>query len=172
MNPNTNPPQNTSQRPPEETAAEIKAILNLCEFFKNLTGDEVNQVATIAAIADYPVGSRLFRQGELGEHLYVIARGKVVLERSVDLGPRQGMVPIEILGPGRVLGCWSSLLGTPHILMSSATCQMQSRVVAIQGSALRELMCADALFGFNLLERLCFLLRDRIQAAYGAFEKI
>jgi hypothetical protein len=42
----------------------------------------------------------------------------------------------------------------------------------MQGARLRELMTADPLFGFNLMEKLCFLLRDRIQAAYGAMEKI
>jgi CRP/FNR family cyclic AMP-dependent transcriptional regulator len=30
----------------------------------------------------------------------------------------------------------------------------------------------DTAFGFFMLERLSFLLRDRIQAAYGAMDKI
>jgi hypothetical protein len=30
----------------------------------------------------------------------------------------------------------------------------------------------DTQFGFFILERLCFLLRERIQAAYGAMDKI
>jgi hypothetical protein len=33
------------------------------------------------------------------------------------------------------------------------------------------MMTKNTEFGFNLLEKLCFLLRDRIQAAYGALEK-
>jgi hypothetical protein len=33
-------------------------------------------------------------------------------------------------------------------------------------------MVSDARFGFNVMERLCFLLRERIQSAYGAMEKM
>ena len=32
----------------------------------------------------------LFRQGDFGEHLYVIAEGHVFLERAMDLGDTQG----------------------------------------------------------------------------------
>jgi hypothetical protein len=56
--------------------------------------------------------------------------------------------------------------------MSSATCQKPTRVAAIKGSDLRQMMIDNSKLGFNILERLCFLLRDRIQSAYGAMEKI
>ena len=79
---------------------------------------------------------------------------------------------IEVLGKGKVLGCWSTLLGEPHILMSSAACQKPTTVVTINGSNLRQMMIDNSKIGFNLLERLCFLLRDRIQSAYGSIEKI
>lgn len=94
------------------------------------------------------------------------------MERSIDLGNRKGNVVIEALGKGRVLGCWSTLLGEPHILMSSATCQKQTKVAVIKGSDLRQMMIDSSKLGFNILERLFFLLRDRIQSAYGAMEKI
>ncbi|UCB51172.1 MAG: Crp/Fnr family transcriptional regulator, partial [Deltaproteobacteria bacterium] len=60
----------------------------------------------------------------------------------------------------------------PHNLMSSATCQKPTKVVAMKGSDLRQLMLGSTELGFRVLERLCFLLRDRIQGAYGAMEKI
>ena len=94
------------------------------------------------------------------------------MERSIDLGNRKGNVVIEALGKGRILGCWSTLLGESHFLMSSATCQKPTKVAAIKGSDLRQMMIDNSKLGFNILERLCFLLRDRIQSAYGAMEKI
>ena len=42
----------------------------------------------------------------------------------------------------------------------------------INGADLRALMMAEPILGLTMMERLCFLLRDRIQAAYGALEKI
>jgi hypothetical protein len=94
------------------------------------------------------------------------------LERSIDLGKHKGNIVIEALGKGRVLGCWSTLLDIPHTLMSSAVCQQPTTVMAIKGSDLRRIMIGNTNLGFKLMENLCFLLRDRIQAAYGAMEKI
>jgi hypothetical protein len=56
--------------------------------------------------------------------------------------------------------------------MSSAFCQKPTMVMAIKGSDLRRIMIGNTELGFKLMEKLCFLLRDRIQAAYGAMEKI
>ncbi|MBL7174355.1 MAG: hypothetical protein ISS66_00895 [Desulfobacteraceae bacterium] len=47
-----------------------------------------------------------------------------------------------------------------------------SKVLVIKGAVLRRMMLENRELGFNILERLCFLLRDRIQSAYGAMEKI
>jgi hypothetical protein len=47
-----------------------------------------------------------------------------------------------------------------------------SKVLVVQGAVLRRMMLENRELGFNVLERLCFLLRDRIQSAYGAMEKI
>ena len=79
---------------------------------------------------------------------------------------------IGMLGKGRVLGCWSTLLDQPHNLMSTAICQKPTKVITIKGSDLRKIMTSNRELGFNVLERLCFLLRDRIQGAFGAMEKL
>jgi hypothetical protein len=42
----------------------------------------------------------------------------------------------------------------------------------LKGAELRKDMVNDTGFGFNVMERLCLLLRERIQAAYGAMEKM
>jgi len=45
-------------------------------------------------------------------------------------------------------------------------------LVVIKGTDLRDMMTSNSELGFNLLEKLCFLLRDRIQETLGAMEKI
>lgn len=104
--------------------------------------------------------------------MLIIAEGKVALERAVELGSRRGNVLIGLLGKGRVFGCWSTLIGEPHNLLSSALCQLPTKVLVLKGSDLREVMLQNTALGFRVLERLCFVLRDRIQAVYGAMEKI
>lgn len=143
-----------------------------CEFFKGLNADETRKITALCWERTFESGATVFQQGDFGEHLYVIAEGQVVLERAVDLGVRKGSVPIETLGKGRVLGSWSTLLDQPHLLMSSAVCQKPSTLLVMRGADLRHLMLSNKELGFNIMEKFCFLLRDRIQAAYGAMEKI
>jgi CRP/FNR family cyclic AMP-dependent transcriptional regulator len=152
--------------------SEIENILENCEFFKGLGRDEIKKMAGHCKLETYSTGESIFRQGDFGENLYVIAEGHVFLERSVDLATKMGSVVTAILGSGRVLGCWSTLLGEPHNLMSSATCQKPAKVVSMKGIELREMMLANRELGFNVLEKLCFLLRDRMQGAYGVLERI
>jgi hypothetical protein len=42
----------------------------------------------------------------------------------------------------------------------------------LNGAELRADMISDTRLGFNVMEKLCFLLRERIQSAYGAMEKM
>ena len=151
---------------------EMGQVLKSCEFFKSLGSSDISEITSLCQVKSYESGEYVFQQGDYGEHLYVIAQGYIHLERSVDLGTKKGSVLIEVLGKGRVLGCWSTLLDMPHILMASATCQKPTSIIAMQGSDLRKLMIGNTELGFNIMESLCFLLRDRVQAAYGAMEKI
>ena len=151
---------------------EILQVLESCELFKGLEKSNIDQIADLCREKTYKTGEYVFRQGDFGEYLYIIAEGHIFLERSMALGTQKGNAVIGVLGKGRVLGCWSTLLSEPHNHMSSAACQKPTKVVAIQGSDLREMMLNNIEFGFKVLENICLSLRDRIQVAYGAMERI
>lgn len=150
---------------------EIIQFLHSSRFFKNLAHESVCKVASLCREAAFETGESLFKQGDFGKHLYIIQKGQVLLERAMNMGNRRGSVVVDTLGKGRTLGCWSTLLGEPHELMSTATCQKPTAVLMINGSDLRQMMTEKSSFGFEMMERLCFLLRDRLQAAYGAMDR-
>lgn len=152
--------------------SKIEHAIERSEFFRGLDRGYLVKIANLCQVQTYKPGEYVFCQGNSGEHLYIIADGHISLERSVDLGTRKGTAVIGVLGKGRILGCWSTLLGEPHNLMSSAICQKATVVVIIKGKDLREMMVSNSKLGFLLLERLCSLLRDRIEGAFGAMEKI
>lgn len=151
---------------------EVKSTLESCKFLKNISPEHLATISDFGSIDHYEAGAYIFRQGDFGEDLFIIVDGYVFLERAMDIGSHKGSVVIDALGKGRTLGCWSALLGEPHVLMSSASCQKDSTVVRLKGGLLRKCMEEDTAFGFFMLERLSFLLRERIQAAYGAMDKI
>jgi CRP/FNR family transcriptional regulator, cyclic AMP receptor protein len=151
---------------------DIRSTLQSSAFMKDISDEHLSQVLEFCSIDQYDAGDYIFEQGDFGEDLFIIADGYVFLERAMDVGHHKGTVVIDALGKGRTLGCWSTLLDEPHVLMSSATCQKPSTIIRIKGRQLRKRMQADTDFGFFMLERLSFLLRERIQAAYGAMDKI
>ena len=150
----------------------IEKALKESRFFKDFDETTIAKIADIGQLVILESGEHVFKQGYFGQHIHIIVKGYVSLERKTDLGKRTGRVVIDMLGKGRFLGCWSTLLGEPHILMSSAYCQKPTEIVSIEGAELREMMHSNKALGMQVMERLCFLLRDRIQAAYGAMEKI
>ena len=150
----------------------IEKALKESRFFKDFEETTIAKIADIGQLVKLEAGENVFQQGDFGQHIHIIVNGHVSLERKTDLGKRTGSVVIDMLGKGRFLGCWSTLLGEAHILMSSATCQTDTQTVALKGEDIRRIMSEDTAIGYVILERLCHLLRERIQAAYGALERI
>ena len=153
-------------------SAEIEEILASCELFKGLGQSEIRNIAKICRVNTYDEGALVYQQGDFGEIIYIIANGQVVLEKTIHMDSREGRVVIATLGRGRVFGCWSTLLDEPHIMMLRTFCQTPATILVLKGAELRKGMVSDTRFGFNVMEKLCFLLRERIQSAYGAMEKM
>jgi len=151
---------------------QIEAVLENCEFFRELEKEDIKQIAQFCHVVEYEAGEFIFEQGDFGEDLFVIAEGRVLLERLIDLGERKGSVVIDTLGKGRVTGCWACLLGESHNLMSSACCEKPTKALTLRGTELRKMILHNTTAGFHIMERFCFLLKDRIHAAYGALERI
>ena len=152
--------------------SEIFEALESSEFFRGIDRKDIEKIAVLCWEQTFEPGQTIFRQGDTGDRIYIIADGQVALERTVDLGTRKGNVVIGVIGKGRAFGCWSTLLGRPHSFLSSASCQKPTKAVYFNGTEIRALMLKNPSLGFCILERLCFFLRDRIQSVYGAMEKI
>jgi CRP/FNR family cyclic AMP-dependent transcriptional regulator len=152
--------------------SEIFEALESSEFFRGLDRKDIEKIAGLCRDETFQPGQVIFRQGDTGDRVYIIAEGQVTLERTVDLGTRKGNVVIGIIGKGRAFGCWSTLLGISHSFLSSASCQKPTKAVLFNGTEIRALMLSNPALGCSILERLCFFLRDRLQSVYGAMERI
>jgi CRP-like cAMP-binding protein len=151
---------------------EIQNALKNCELFDRLKGNDIEKIASMCHIRAYDPGEYVFHQGDLGSRIYIIAEGNIFLERSINLGTRKGNAMIGVLGRGRAFGCWSSIIGESHDLMSSAICKNAVKIVVMKGTDLRNVMLTDTELGFKVMEKICLLLRERIQGAWGAMENI
>jgi CRP/FNR family cyclic AMP-dependent transcriptional regulator len=151
---------------------DIADFLGDCDLFNELDRSELEKIAGLSRIESHEVGDCIFSQGERGKNLWIIAEGSIFLERAIDLGGPKGKATVCLLGRGRALGCWATLLDQKHNLMSTAICNKPSQLVVFNGYELRKMMIENRELGFKVLQNLCLLLQDRIQCAYGAMENI
>ena len=78
------------------------------------------------------------------------------------------MVTIDILGKGQIFG-WSSLI-KPHVHTTSAICQEETKVLVMDGAALRFILHKTPHADFEVATNLATLLGDRLRASYRALE--
>lgn len=154
-------------------SSEITEVLKNCDLFAALNEEELQAVASEVATAwkteEYKAGERIFEQGQHSTTLYIIAEGQVVLERSLNIGDRSTPWPLGLLGKGRAMG-WSALLYGPRSLTATAICQKPTRVISIEGTSLRSALEKQPGIGFKVMDRLAYMLRERLQAAYNTVE--
>jgi signal transduction histidine kinase len=109
----------------------------------------------------------LLVEGEVADKLFVLERGKVALEKKVQLGrhstPRSATIA-HIL-PGQLAGF--SALVAPYIYSTSARCVEPTRVIVIDGTALRTYLADHPAAGYKIMNRLSTLVRRRYRQSIG-----
>jgi CRP/FNR family transcriptional regulator, cyclic AMP receptor protein len=76
-------------------------LLKNAAIFKDLDDSEIAEVAEKCKEEKYESGAYIFREGEAGNRLYIIATGEVRISRDV---PGSGEEALAILKPGALFG--------------------------------------------------------------------
>jgi len=94
----------TGTTPPEGPMyATVEKILFLksAPVFEHVSGEDLAALARVADAETYAPGQPVFREGELGDALFVIVKGKIVIssggERLADLGPGEAFGEMAVL---------------------------------------------------------------------------
>jgi signal transduction histidine kinase len=110
-------------------------------------------------------GDMLLVEGEPADKLFVVERGKVALEKKIQIGrhstPRNAT--IDYVGPGRLAGF--SALASPYIYSTSAVCTEPTRAIIVDGVALRDYLQAHPAAGYAVMSNLATLIGGRYRHA-------
>lgn len=139
--------------------------LSRSEIFSDICLDDCLAIAELSSDETYDEGESLLIEGEAAERLFVIERGKVSLEKKVQLGrhstPRNAtlnyIVPYQMTG--------FSALVYPYIYTTSAICVEPTRVISIDGPSLRAYLDAHPAVGLKVMDKLTSLIGDRYRQA-------
>jgi signal transduction histidine kinase len=151
---------------------EIKASLTLIadrlsrsEIFNALPEENLLEIAKFCQEETYQDGQVVFVEGEPANKMLVVERGKLAIEKRIQLGrqstPRNAT--IAYVSPNQVAGF--STIASPHTHSASVTAIEPTRVCAIEGDKIRKYLSANPEVGYIFLNSLTSLVRSRYQSA-------
>ncbi len=109
--------------------------LGRVEIFAGLTPDALALLAKITSEEVQPSGTVIFRQGDPGDKLYVIAQGRVRISRTV---PGVGEEAMAVLDTGDVFGEMALLDEAPR--SADATAHEACRLLSIPRDGFEDLL--------------------------------
>lgn len=155
---------------PEATATSINIMaerLGRAELFKEIGQSDLLAIAAFCREEQYDDGQLLLAEGQPADAMYVVERGRVALDKKVQLGrhstPRSAT--IDYIVPGKVAGF--SALVEPYIYSTSAVCVEPTRVIMLESAALREYLQQHPAVGFKVLSTLTAIVAGRYRQAIG-----
>ncbi len=114
-----------SRRPQLEFENEIIRELRQIDFLRNMSEDEMRLLVPNVQVHEFGAGETLYSQGQVGDTMYIIRRGKVeVLGRSDNGSMRQ----LAVMGRSQIIGEAGMLTGEPR----NATCRAQTDVEVLE----------------------------------------
>jgi len=138
----------------------LETNLHSVPFFQGLEPAYLRLIGGCASVACFDEGETVFRMGEPAERFYIIDAGRAALEVYA---PERGIVTIETLGAGDILGV--SWLFPPYRWPYDARALEPMRTVAFNAVCLRAACEDDHDLGYDLMKRFAKLMVARLHAA-------
>ena len=155
------------------TNDDVVAALSGSCFGEELSEENLEQLASVSRLVDFPADHFVFREGEPSSCVYVVVEGMV----SIEIGSPAGRVRLLTLGQGELLG-WSPILRHERLTASART-MSPTRAVEIEAAQLLSLFDSDKRLGYDFLRATIAAMAKRLNATllqlvdiYGASQSI
>lgn len=143
---------------------EARAALERCQLFKDITRQQLMEVAALVEEDSVQADSYLLREGESARHIFVVVDGCGVAELALD----HGWLSLGLVNPGDAAG-WSSLIdGQTYPASVKALTPM--RVARIEAKGLELLMNLEPSLGYAVQRQLSSIFYRQYQAALKALK--
>lgn len=124
-------------------------FLRSVPLFEGISGEDLLSVAEVVEQIEHAAGAAIFHEGDPGEDLYLVVRGRVAIER--------GGVRLAELGEREFFGDLAVLDHQPR--SADAICVEDAQLLRLRGADLRELMVTRPPIVKGILEVLVRRLR-------------
>ncbi|MGD8861818.1 MAG: cyclic nucleotide-binding domain-containing protein [Myxococcales bacterium] len=138
----------------------VHQALASMDLFHGLAPDGLERIAAIAGEEVHGAGEYVFREGEMGDKLYLILEGKVRISRNL---AGMGEEALAILGPGAAFGEMSLIDDTPR--SADALVHEPARLLVITREAFEDLLFIHKDLAYEILWNCIKTLSTRLREA-------
>ena len=135
-------------------------LITQIDLFEGLPEESVTAIAQISDEVPYSKGKLIFHEGSAAECIYILLDGEVTVQVS-STSKSESIVVASISMPFHVFG-WSGLV-PPYHYTASALCEADSRILAVHGEKLIEVLQTEPLTGFIVMQRISELISRRLR---------
>ncbi len=111
---------------------------------------------------EFPKGTVLFSEGDIGKEMYLINSGEIKLSRKTP----QGTVCLATLGFGEFFGETSVITNKPRSITAEAVSDCKLNIIS--KDALETMVTGNPLIALSILKKLMF----RLESAYDLIENL
>jgi CRP-like cAMP-binding protein len=133
-----------------------------CALFESLSAEQLAKVAEIAIPRELAGGEWIFREGSVGDEMYVVVDGRVRISTEI---PGAGEEALTLLGPGSYFGEMAVIDEAPR--SADAVAHSACTLLAIRRDDLDRLMFLDKDLAYALLWPLVRTLSSRLRETTG-----
>jgi signal transduction histidine kinase len=141
------------------------------ELFQAFEDEELEAVVQLCHETTCEEGEKVLVEGQPAQRLFIVAGGKLSLEKTLQLGrgAKSRTATVGYVGPGKTAG-WSTLV-PPYVYTSTAVCLEPTRLIVFDGPGLRHLMGRNPRIGYKLMSLVAALTKVRYQNATASLSQ-
>lgn len=143
---------------PAVMATHIVEALGKIRLFEGIHPKGLERIASLCSECTYEVGDFVFREGDIGDKLYLILEGKIRISRQVS---GMGEEALAVLGPGQAFGEMSLIDDFPR--SADARVHDRCRLLVLSKEALEDLLFLDKDLAYEILWNIVKILSSRLR---------
>lgn len=143
----------------------IAERLGRSEIFSTLPEEDLIAISEFCDEETFRESDLVLNEEEPAEKMYVVDRGKVALEKKIEIGRHSTTrnATIGYVGPGEIFGF--STLVSPNKYSTSAICLEPTRLIEIDGKKLYDYLQSHPVTGLKVMDSLTTLISNRYRNA-------
>ncbi len=137
------------------------------KLFRDISALNLEKILLITEEVTFVPGTRIFREGENADSLYVIQEGILDLNFQFKIGGVESELTIDSKGKGDSVG-WSAVV-SPHRYTLTGVCRKSIKALSMNGDSLLNICRDDRDFGFLLMRNIAGIVGTRMKQLQTMF---